>query len=164
MIILVLKDAYTNDQVTLDVSHKKGINERRGRACGLNIIPTSTGAATAIGKVIPNLDGKLNGSAIRVPVPDGSLIDLSLELTKKVTEDEINTIFVNNENETLKTTTDPIVSSDVIGSTYGALVDLSLTKVVEADNKQMIKVIAWYDNEMGYSAQMVRTAKKLLGR
>ena len=156
--------AYTNDQVTLDVSHKKGITERRGRACGLNIIPTSTGAATAIGKVIPNLDGKLNGSAIRVPVPDGSLIDLSLELTKKVTEDEINTIFVNNENETLKTTTDPIVSSDVIGSTYGALVDLSLTKVVEADNKQMIKVIAWYDNEMGYSAQMVRTAKKLLGR
>ena len=156
--------AYTNDQVTLDVSHKKGIIERRGRACGLNIIPTSTGAATAIGKVIPNLDGKLNGSAIRVPVPDGSLIDLSLELTKKVTEDEINTIFVNNENETLRTTTDPIVSSDVIGSTYGALVDLSLTKVVEADNKQMIKVIAWYDNEMGYSAQMVRTAKKLLGR
>ena len=156
--------AYTNDQVTLDVSHKKGITERRGRACGLNIIPTSTGAATAIGKVIPNLDGKLNGSAIRVPVPDGSLIDLSLELTKKVTEDEINNIFVNNENETLKTTTDPIVSSDVIGSTYGALVDLSLTKVVEADNKQMIKVIAWYDNEMGYSAQMVRTAKKLLGR
>ena len=156
--------AYTNDQVTLDVSHKKGITERRGRACGLNIIPTSTGAATAIGKVIPNLDGKLNGSAIRVPVPDGSLIDLSLELTKKVTEDEINNIFVNNENETLRTTTDPIVSSDVIGSTYGALVDLSLTKVVEADNKQMIKVIAWYDNEMGYSAQMVRTAKKLLGR
>lgn len=156
--------AYTNDQVTLDVSHKKGITERRGRACGLNIIPTSTGAATAIGKVIPNLDGKLNGSAIRVPVPDGSLIDLSLELSKKVTEDEINNIFVNNENETLKTTTDPIVSSDVIGSTYGALVDLSLTKVVEADNKQMIKVIAWYDNEMGYSAQMVRTAKKLLGR
>lgn len=156
--------AYTNDQVTLDVSHKKGINERRGRACGLNIIPTSTGAATAIGKVIPNLDGKLNGSAIRVPVPDGSLIDLSLELSKKVTEDEINNIFVNNENETLKTTTDPIVSSDVIGSTYGALVDLSLTKVVETDNKQMIKVIAWYDNEMGYSAQMVRTAKKLLGR
>ena len=156
--------AYTNDQVTLDVSHKKGITERRGRACGLNIIPTSTGAATAIGKVIPNLDGKLNGSAIRVPVPDGSLIDLSLELSKKVTEDEINTIFVNNENETLRTTTDPIVSSDVIGSTYGALVDLSLTKVVEADNKQMIKVIAWYDNEMGYSAQMVRTAKKLLGR
>ena len=156
--------AYTNDQVTLDVSHKKGITERRGRACGLNIIPTSTGAATAIGKVIPNLDGKLNGSAIRVPVPDGSLIDLSLELSKKVTEDEINNIFVNNENETLKTTTDPIVSSDVIGSTYGALVDLSLTKVVEADNKQMIKVIAWYDNEMGYSAQMVRPAKKLLGR
>ena len=80
--------AYTNDQVTLDVTHKKGIKERRGRACAINIIPTSTGAATAIGKVLPELDGKLSGGALRVPVPDGSLIDLSLELTEKVTEDE----------------------------------------------------------------------------
>ena len=156
--------AYTNDQVTLDVSHKKGIKERRGRACAMNMVPTSTGAATAIGKVIPSLDGKLSGGAIRVPISDGSLIDLSLELTEKVTVEELNSAFINNESETLMTTTEPIVSSDVIGTTCGALVDLSLTKVVEHDGKQMVKVIAWYDNEMGYSAQMVRTAKKLLER
>lgn len=156
--------AYTNDQVTLDVSHKKGIKERRGRACAMNMVPTSTGAATAIGKVIPSLDGKLSGGAIRVPISDGSLIDLSLELTEKVTVEEINSAFINKESETLMTTTEPIVSSDVIGTTCGSLVDLSLTKVVEHDGKQMVKVIAWYDNEMGYSAQMVRTAKKLLER
>ena len=157
--------AYTNDQVTLDVAHKKGIKERRGRACALNIVPTSTGAATAIGKVLPSLDGKLSGGALRVPVPDGSLIDLSLELTEKVTEDEINSAFMNSDDgETLRVTFDPIVSSDVIGTTYGAIVDLSLTKVLEVDGKQMIKVVAWYDNEMGYSAQMVRTAKKYLER
>ena len=154
--------AYTNDQVTLDVAHKKGINERRGRACAMNIVPTSTGAATAIGKVIPSLDGKLSGGAIRVPVSDGSLIDLSLELKEKTTVDEINSMFMNNENETIKGTFDPIVSSDVIGTTYGAVVDLSLTKVIEVDGKQLVKIIAWYDNEMGYSAQMVRTAKKIL--
>ena len=156
--------AYTNDQVTLDVAHKKGINERRGRACAMNIVPTSTGAATAIGKVIPSLDGKLSGGAIRVPVSDGSLIDLSLELKEKTTVDEINSMFMNNENGTIKGTFDPIVSSDVIGTTYGAVVDLSLTKVIEVDGKQLVKVIAWYDNEMGYSAQMVRTARKFLGR
>lgn len=154
--------AYTNDQVTLDVSHKKGITERRGRACAMNIVPTSTGAATAIGKVIPSLDGKLSGGAIRVPVSDGSLIDLSLELKEKTTVDEINSMFMNNENETIKGTFDPIVSSDIIGSVYGAVVDLSLTKVLEEDGKQLVKVIAWYDNEMGYSSQMVRTAKKIL--
>lgn len=155
--------AYTNDQVTLDVSHKKGSHSRRGRACAMNIVPTSTGAATAIGKVIPSLEGKLSGGAIRVPVSDGSLIDLSLELKEKTTEDEINSMFLNNESETIKGTFDPIVSSDIISSTYGAVVDLSLTKVLEVDGKQLVKIIAWYDNEMGYSAQMVRTAKILLG-
>ena len=154
--------AYTNDQVTLDVTHKKGINERRGRACAMNVVPTSTGAATAIGKVIPSLDGKLSGGALRVPVSDGSLIDLTLSLTEKVTEEEINSAFINNMNETLEVTSDPIVSSDIIGSKCGALVDLSLTKVVESEGKQLVKVIAWYDNEMGYSAQMVRTAKSIL--
>ena len=154
--------AYTNDQVTLDVTHKKGINERRGRACAMNVVPTSTGAATAIGKVIPELDGKLSGGALRVPVSDGSLIDLTLSLTEKVTEEEINSAFMNNVNETLEVTNDPIVSSDIIGSHCGALVDLSLTKVLESDGKQLVKIIAWYDNEMGYSAQMVRTSKKIL--
>jgi len=156
--------AYTNDQVTLDVSHKKGINERRGRACALNIVPTSTGAASAIGKVIPKLDGKLSGGALRVPVSDGSLIDLCLELNRNVSEEEINNTFISCIDETIKSTFDPIVSSDVIGSTYGAIVDLSLTKVLDVDNKQLVKVVAWYDNEMGYSAQMVRTAKKFLER
>lgn len=154
--------AYTNDQVTLDVAHKKGIKARRGRACAINIVPTSTGAATAIGKVIPKLDGKLSGNAMRVPVSDGSLIDLVLELEKNVTVEQINEAFRNNQNETLVYTEDPIVSSDIISSTCGATVDGKLTEVLDVDNKQLIKVVAWYDNEMGYSSQMVRTAKKLM--
>lgn len=156
--------AYTNDQATLDVPHKKGIKARRGRACAINIVPTSTGAAKAIGKVIPSLDGKLAGGALRVPVQDGSLVDLSLELLEKVTEEEINSMFLNNVNDTLKATYDPIVSSDIIGNKCGSLVDLSLTKVLERDGKQMVKVVAWYDNEMGYSMQMVRTAKRFLSK
>lgn len=148
--------AYTNDQVILDVSHKKGIESRRGRAAGLNIIPTETGAANAIGKVIPELEGKLSGSAMRVPVGDGSVIDLTLELNKKVTKEEINNIFKENVNQTLNYTEDPIVSSDVIGQECGALVDGLLTNVLDTDEKQLVKVIAWYDNEVGYSSQMVR--------
>lgn len=151
--------AYTNDQVTLDVSHKKGFRSRRGRACAMNIVPTSTGAATAIGKVIPNLDGKLAGGAVRVPVSDGSLIDLTLELNKDVTIEDINNMFLNNQSATIKATYDPVVSSDIIGSRCGALVDLSLTNIID---NNFVKVVAWYDNEMGYSAQMVRTAKKIL--
>ena len=154
--------AYTNDQVTLDVAHKKGIYARRGRACGMNIVPSSTGAASAIGKVIPTLKGKMKGSAMRVPVSDGSLIDLTLELKQSVTVEEINHQFQQNANETLCYTTDPIVSSDIISSTYGATVDANLTDIVEVDGKQLVKVVAWYDNEMGYSAQMVRTAKKIM--
>lgn len=156
--------AYTNDQATLDVPHKKGIKARRGRACAINIVPTSTGAAKAIGKVIPSLDGKLAGGALRVPVQDGSLVDLSLELLEKVTEEEVNSMFLNNVNDTLKAIYDPIVSSDIIGNKCGSLVDLSLTKVLESDGKQMVKVVAWYDNEMGYSMQMVRTAKRFLSK
>ena len=153
--------AYTNDQVTLDVAHKKGIYERRGRACAMNMVPTSTGAAKAIGLVLPNLDGKLLGSAIRVPVSDGSLIDLVVELEKKVTKEEINRVFKDNTNETLHYTEDPIVSSDIISSDCGATVDANLTNCVEVDGKQLIHVVAWYDNEMGYSYQMVRTLTKM---
>jgi len=153
--------AYTNDQATLDISHKKGIESRRGRACAQNIVPTSTGAASAIGKVIPELEGKMDGIALRVPVSDGSMIDLVLELEKNVSVEEINTTLRNNESITLKTTNDPIVSSDVVGKKCGSLVDLLSTSIVEVDNKQLIKVIAWYDNEMGYTAQMMRTAKKM---
>ena len=154
--------AYTNDQATLDVAHKKGILARRGRACAANIVPASTGAASAIGLVIPELNGRLDGNAMRVPVPTGSVIDLTLELKKNTTAEEINELFRNNQNETIMITMDPIVSSDVIGSHYGAVVDGLSTKVLDVDGKQMVKIIAWYDNEMGYSTQMVRTAKYLM--
>ena len=154
--------AYTNDQATLDIAHKKGILARRGRACAMNIVPASTGAASAIGEVIPSLKGKLDGMAMRVPVSTGSVIDLTLELKKNVTVDEINKLFIDNQNETLKFTMDPLVSSDVIGLGYGAVIDGLSTKILEVDGKQMVKIIAWYDNEMGYSNQMVRTAKYLM--
>ena len=153
--------AYTNDQVILDVAHKKGIKARRGRAGAMNIIPSSTGAASALGLVIPELAGRLDGSALRVPTPTGSVVDLTLELKKNVTAEEVNEVLKNNQNETLVFTMDPVVSSDIIGREIGALVDGLLTSVLEVDGKQLVKVVAWYDNEMGYSAQMVRTAKYL---
>lgn len=153
--------AYTNDQVTLDIAHKKGYKSRRGRACAMNIIPATTGAASAIGKVLPNLEGKLNGVAYRVPVSDGSMIDLVVELKRNTTPEEINQILTNNESDVLKVTNDPIVSSDVIGQKCGALVDLGLTSIIESEGKQLVKVVAWYDNEMGYTTQMMKTAKKL---
>ena len=134
--------AYTNDQATLDITHKKGILERRGRACAMNMVPTSTGAASAIGKVLPNLSGRILGSAIRVPVSDGSLIDLVLEVEKTTSINEINDIFKNNMNETLNYTEDPIVSSDIISSTYGATVDGNLTNIIEKDGKQLLHIIA----------------------
>ncbi len=150
--------AYTNDQVTLDVAHKKGIESRRGRACAANIVPTSTGAASAIGSVIPSLQGKMKGLAMRVPVSTGSVVDLVLKLKKKVTKEEINKLFENNQNETIRITYDPIVSSDVIGSSNGSVVDGLSTDVLETDDGDLVKIISWYDNEMGYSYQMVRTA------
>ena len=154
--------AYTNDQATLDVAHKKGHLSRRGRAAAANIVPATTGAASAIGLVIPELSGKLDGIAMRVPVTTGSVIDLTLELKKKVTKEEVNKLFIKNQNETIKYTEDPIVSSDIIGSSVGALVDGLSTNVIEVDDKQLVKILAWYDNEMGYSYQMVRTAKSLM--
>ncbi len=153
--------AYTNDQVTLDVTHKKGIYERRGRACAMNIVPSSTGAAKAIGKVLPNLDGKILGSALRVPVSDGSLVDLTVELGRNTTVEEINKVFKKNQNDTLVYTEDPIVSSDIISSTCGGTVDGNLTSIIEVNGKQLVHVVAWYDNEMGYSYQMVRTLSKM---
>ena len=153
--------AYTNDQAILDVAHKKGTKARRGRAGAANIVPSSTGAASAIGLVIPDLKGKLDGSALRVPTPTGSVVDLTLELEKNTTVEEINKAFEKSANETLGFTYDPIVSSDIIGSHFGALVDGLLTSVLEVDGKQLVKVVAWYDNEMSYSVQMVRTAKHL---
>ena len=135
--------AYTNDQATLDVAHKKGIKARRGRACGANIVPASTGAASAIGKVCPNLEGKLAGVAMRVPVTTGSVVDLVLELKKNTTVEEVNQALKDATNETLEYTDDPIVSSDVIGRRAGSVVDGLSTNILEVDGKQLLKVVAW---------------------
>ena len=153
--------AYTNDQNTLDGSHKKGIESRRGRTAAANIIPTSTGAAKAIGLVIPSLSGKMEGVAYRVPVIDGSMVDVTLTLNRETSKEEINNLFNNNQSEALKFTMDPVVSSDVVGLATGALVDGLSTKVLDV-NKKQVKIVAWYDNEFGYTAQMIRVMDKLL--
>ncbi|HOR53402.1 MAG TPA: type I glyceraldehyde-3-phosphate dehydrogenase [Bacilli bacterium] len=153
--------AYTGDQVTLDVAHKKGIASRRGRAAALNIVPTTTGAASAVGKVIPALLGKLDGIAMRVPTGTGSAVDLVVELKKKVTVEEVNKAMKKAADESFGYTEDPIVSSDIIGDHHGGVLDAASTCLLEVDGKQLVKLIAWYDNEMGYTAQMVRLAKHI---
>jgi glyceraldehyde 3-phosphate dehydrogenase len=153
--------SYTNAQNTLDAPHPKGINSRRGRAAAANIVPTSTGAAVAVGKVLPQLNGKLDGMAMRVPTVTGSCVDLVCELEKEVTVEEINAAMKAAANESLGYTEDPIVSSDTIGIEFGSLFDAQLTRVMTVDGKQLVKVIAWYDNEMSYTAQMIRTMKHL---
>ncbi len=151
--------AYTNDQAVLDRPHSKGINSRRGRAAAANIIPTSTGAAAAVGKVLPQLNGKLDGMAMRVPVITGSVVDLVVELEKDATVESINKAMEEAANETLGYTEDPIVSSDVIGTLYGSIFDAQLTKMIDVDGKKMFKIITWYDNEMSYTSQLIRTLK-----
>ena len=153
--------AYTNDQNTLDSPHRKG-DLRRARAAAENIVPNSTGAAKAIGLVIPELAGKLDGSAQRVPVPTGSLVELVCVLDKKVTKEEVNAAMKAASNDTLGYTEDEIVSSDVIGIRYGSLFDATQTKIVETEEGQLVKVVSWYDNEMSYTCQMIRTAKYLM--
>ena len=149
--------AMTNDQETLDIPHKKGIESRRGRAASLNIIPTSTGAASQIGKVIPELEGKLDGLAYRVPVGDGSLVDITLLVEGEVSHEELNNMFKSESNETIKIVNVPLVSSDIIGTKEGAIIDSLLTKTNKLNGQTLIKVAAWYDNEWGYTAQMIRT-------
>jgi glyceraldehyde 3-phosphate dehydrogenase len=145
--------AYTNDQNILDLPHK---DLRRARAAALSIIPTTTGAARAVGEVLPGLKGKLDGVAMRVPVPDGSMIDLVVVLKKKVTIEEVNKVFADAANKPMKGVleycVDPIVSSDVIGNPASSIFDAKSTMVM-GDN--MVKVIAWYDNEWAYSARVV---------
>jgi glyceraldehyde 3-phosphate dehydrogenase len=153
--------AYTNDQNTLDAPHSKGIKARRGRAAAANIVPTSTGAAVAVGLVLPNLNGKLDGIALRVPTVTGSCVDLVVELEKEVTKEQVNAAIKARANESLGYTEDPIVSSDTIGIEYGTLFDANMTKVMTVNGKQLVKVITWYDNEMSYTAQMVRTIAHL---
>lgn len=147
--------AYTNDQVTLDGPHK---DLRRARAAAENIVPTTTGAAAAVGLVLPQLKGKMDGYALRVPVKTGSLVDLTCELKKKVTAEEINAALTSAANETLGVTNDPIVSTDIIGMSFGSLVDLKLTAVMDVDGKQLVKIVSWYDNEMSYTNQLIRLA------
>ncbi len=149
--------AYTSDQRLLDNSHPKDF--RRARAAAANIVPTTTGAALAVGKVIPELKGRLDGIALRVPTITGSLVDLVVELKTKVTAQEINDAIKGASNETLHYTEEEIVSSDVIGCTAGSVFDAKSTSVLEADGKQLVKVLCWYDNEMGYTAQLVRLTK-----
>lgn len=151
--------AYTNDQNTLDAPHGKG-DLRRGRAAAASIVPNSTGAAKAIGLVIPELQGKLDGGAQRVPVITGSLTELVCTLNTKVTAAEINEAMKAAANESFGYTEDEIVSADVIGISYGSLFDATQTKVMEVNGEQLVKVAAWYDNEMSYTNQLIRTDRK----
>ena len=148
--------AYTGDQNTLDAPHRKG-DFRRARAAAQNIVPNSTGAAKAIGLVIPALNGKLDGSAQRVPVATGSLTELVTVLEKNVSKEEINAAMKAAANESYGYTEEQLVSSDVIGMEFGSLFDATQTRVMTVGDKQLVKTVAWYDNEMSYTCQLVRT-------
>ncbi len=154
--------AYTNDQNTLDAPHPKG-DLRRARAAAANIVPNSTGAAKAIGLVLPALKGKLDGSAQRVPTITGSLTELVSILSKKVTVEEINAAMKAAANESYGYTEDEIVSSDIIGINYGSLFDATQTRVMTQGDVQLVKTVSWYDNEMSYVSQLVRTVKHFAG-
>jgi glyceraldehyde 3-phosphate dehydrogenase len=154
--------AYTNDQNTLDAPHPKG-DLRRARAAAANIVPNSTGAAKAIGLVLPELKGKLDGGAQRVPTITGSLTELVTVLGKKVTLEEVNAAMKNASNESFGYNEDEIVSSDIIGTSFGSLFDATQTKVITVGDNQMVKTVSWYDNEMSYVSQLVRTVKYFAG-
>jgi len=148
--------AYTNDQNTQDAPHPKG-DLRRARAAAQNIVPNTTGAAKAIGLVLPNLKGKLDGNAQRVPTLTGSLTELTTILKKKVTAEEVNAAMKAASNESYGYTEDEIVSTDIIGTHYGSLFDATQTKVLTVGDQQLVKTVSWYDNEMSYVSQLVRT-------
>jgi glyceraldehyde 3-phosphate dehydrogenase len=155
--------AYTNDQRVSDLPHK---DLRRARAAAQNIIPTTTGAATAVGKILPNLKGKLDGISLRVPVIDGSIVDLVAELKRDVTVEEVNLAFRKAAEGPLKGiieyTEDPIVSSDVIKNPHSAVIDADFTMVL-GDKGRTVKVLAWYDNEWGYSHRVCDLIQKIAG-
>jgi glyceraldehyde 3-phosphate dehydrogenase len=154
--------AYTNDQNTLDAPHPKG-DLRRARAAAANIVPNSTGAAKAIGLVLPSLKGKLDGSAQRVPTITGSLTELTVSLGKKTSVEEINSAMKAAANESFGYTEDELVSSDIIGIHFGSLFDATQTKVMTVGDTQMVRTVSWYDNEMSYVSQLVRTVKHFAG-
>jgi len=158
--IMTTVHAYTADQRLQDAPHA---DLRRARAAAVNLIPTATGAAAAIGKVLPKLQGKLDGMAIRVPVITGSVVDLTFSLKdKNATVEKINEAIKKAASDSLAYITDPIVSSDIIGASHGSLFDAALTKEVESDGKKMFKIISWYDNESSYVSQYVRTLLHLV--
>jgi glyceraldehyde 3-phosphate dehydrogenase len=153
--------AYTSDQNLLDAPHK---DLRRARAAALNLVPTSTGAARALGLVIPELEGRLNGIAVRVPTPTGSLVDLTIEAERATSAEEINEAFRGRADTGWMTgilaySEDPIVSSDIVQSPYSSIYDAPLTSVM---NGTQIKVVAWYDNEWGYATRLVELAEQVL--
>ncbi|MDR0199556.1 MAG: type I glyceraldehyde-3-phosphate dehydrogenase [Streptococcaceae bacterium] len=148
--------SYTGDQMLLDGPHRKG-DFRRARAAAENIVPNSTGAAKAIGLVLPELNGKLQGHAQRVPSPTGSLTELVAIVDKKVTADEINAVMKAAENESFGYNGDQIVSKDIVGESHGSIFDPTQTEVTTSGDAQLVKVVSWYDNEMSYTSQLVRT-------
>uniref|UniRef100_UPI003F68F847 type I glyceraldehyde-3-phosphate dehydrogenase n=1 Tax=Metamycoplasma spumans TaxID=92406 RepID=UPI003F68F847 len=150
--------SYTADQRLQDAPHK---DLRRARAAASNIIPTSTGAAKSIGKVIPGLKGKLDGIALRVPTITGSFVDLTVELEKDATVEEINEAMKKAASESFEFSDAPLVSSDIIGSKAGSIFDSQLTKIIEQDGKKLYKVYSWYDNESSFVNQYIRTLKHL---
>jgi glyceraldehyde 3-phosphate dehydrogenase len=151
--------SYTNDQIILDAPHK---DLRRARAAAVSIIPTSTGAAKAVGLVIPELKGKLDGFAMRVPTPDGSVVDLTVQLSKNVTAEEVNAAVKEASEGSMKGILeyceDPIVSVDIVGNPHSSIFDSGLTKVLEGN---FVKVVSWYDNEFGYSNRVVDLLEKI---
>lgn len=157
--IMTTIHAYTNDQRILDLPHS---DMRRARAAAMNVIPTTTGAAAAVSLVIPELTGKLDGMAVRVPVPDGSLVDLVCVLKKDATEDQVNTAMKNAADTFLKGileyTDEPLVSTDVVGNPHSSIFDSQITKMI---GSRMVKVLSWYDNEYGYSSRMVDMLVKM---
>jgi glyceraldehyde 3-phosphate dehydrogenase len=153
--------AYTSDQRVVDLPHK---DLRRARAAAANLVPTSTGAAKAIGLVVPELQGKLKGFAVRVPVPTGSLVDLTVETERPTSTDEVNELFRERADSgalegILRYSEEPLVSSDIVRSPYSAIFDAPLTTVVD---RTQVKVVAWYDNEWGYSNRLAEVALRVL--
>lgn len=146
--------AYTTSQAILDSTNSK--DPRRGRAAAVNILPTSTGAARMVGKVLPELEGKIDGLAIRSPNPDGSIVDLTALVERETSREEVNDLFRRVQNETLGYTEQFIVSSDIIGDPHGCVIDGQSTAVMQGN---LIKVLAWYDNEQGFNHQMLRMVK-----
>ena len=161
--VMTTVHAYTGDQLLLDGPHK---DYRRARSAAANLVPTSTGAAKAIGLVVPELAGKLHGFAVRVPVPTGSLVDLTVELDRATTVDEVNTLFATRADHgeltgILHYSEEPLVSSDIVKSPYSSIFDAPLTTVIDGSQ---LKVVAWYDNEWGYSNRLVELAQRVLAR